>query len=281
MSILILDRVKQTSTFTGTTKILMDNAVAAPQGFQKFRTAMATGYSVHYAIENGAEWEVGTGYLTIDDVVLGSNYDSITRSPIASSNANALVNFSAGTKNIIATISAKNFGMATVRHNFALGGDPYTGTDNSGGYGIGSIVKGASDFWICLDANAGAAIWRPISAPSPMQVKRDFLTTSGLGATIDTVALAYEDVRAFDILVSARSDADVCAAWKITGAVKTAATNAAFVGTPVVALLGGDTGTSGWAASVDVSGTTMRVRAAGQAGTNIYWSSCTRMDRTS
>ena len=89
------DRVKDTTTTTGTGNITL--AGAPPTGFQSFNTAFGTSANFYYTIEGGAEWEVGQGHLSasttlVRDVVY------------ASSNSNAAVNFSAGTKNVFCTI---------------------------------------------------------------------------------------------------------------------------------------------------------------------------------
>jgi hypothetical protein len=91
------DRVKDTTTTTGTGNLTL--AGAPLPGFVAFATPFATSEIVPYAIEGGAEWEVGEGHLSaattfVRDVVR------------ASSNAGALVNFSAGTKNVFCTVPA-------------------------------------------------------------------------------------------------------------------------------------------------------------------------------
>jgi hypothetical protein len=90
------DRVKETTTTTGTGTITL--AGAASQ-FQSFATAFgSTSNAVQYAIvgQTGTEWEVGTGTF--------NGTSSLTRNTIRqSSNSNAAVNFSAGTKDVFAT----------------------------------------------------------------------------------------------------------------------------------------------------------------------------------
>jgi len=93
------DRVKDTTTTTGTGSFTL--AGSAPTGYQTFASGLgaATVVGVPYCCELNAEWEVGIGTFNgttglTRDVVLGS------------SNAGALVNFSAGTKNIFNTAPA-------------------------------------------------------------------------------------------------------------------------------------------------------------------------------
>jgi hypothetical protein len=94
---LVKDRVMETTTSTGTGTI---NLAGAKTGYRAFSDAFTTGDSVYYAIVGGAEWEVGTGTVTT-----GSPW-TLSRTPVSSSNANALVSFAAGTKDVYCTITA-------------------------------------------------------------------------------------------------------------------------------------------------------------------------------
>lgn len=99
MANLTADRVKETTTTTGTGTITL--AGAASQ-FRSFASAFADGNVVQYAIvgQTGTEWEVGNG-------TIGASGTTLARTTVlASSNANAAVNFSAGTKDVFATVTA-------------------------------------------------------------------------------------------------------------------------------------------------------------------------------
>lgn len=91
------DRVKDTTTTTGTSDMTLSGT--APAGFQNFNDAFSTSVQFHYCIEGGSEWEVGEGHLSASTTLVR---DAI----FASSNSNNAVNFSAGTKNVFATIPA-------------------------------------------------------------------------------------------------------------------------------------------------------------------------------
>lgn len=89
------DRVKETSTTTGTGDFTLAGAVAQ---FQSFSAGIVVGNMCQYAIvgQSGTEWETGIGTLT------GSS--TLRRDKVyQSSNSDALVNFSAGTKDVFAT----------------------------------------------------------------------------------------------------------------------------------------------------------------------------------
>ena len=93
---LFADRVKETSTTTGTGNITLAGAVAQ---FETFTANFATGVLFFYALvgQTGTEWEVGSGHL--------SDATTLVRDQVfQSSNSDALVNFSAGTKDVFEPI---------------------------------------------------------------------------------------------------------------------------------------------------------------------------------
>lgn len=98
MALVVADRVKETSTTTGTGAFTLAGAVA---GYQAF-SVIGNGNTTYYAIvgQTGTEWEVGLGTYT-------SAGTSLSRDTIlSSSNSNALVPFSAGTKDVFVTYPA-------------------------------------------------------------------------------------------------------------------------------------------------------------------------------
>lgn len=95
----LFDRTKETTTTTGTGNITLAGAVAQ---FVAFSSVFTVGdQQIPYAIvgQTGTEWEVGRGTY--------SATNTLTRDQVlASSNAAALVNFSAGTKDVFVTVAA-------------------------------------------------------------------------------------------------------------------------------------------------------------------------------
>ena len=89
------DRAKETSTTTGTGTLNLGGAVSGL--YTTFVASVGTGAVVSYAIEHQSadEWEVGVGTVT------DATPDTLSRTKIlASSNAGAAVNLSAGTKHV-------------------------------------------------------------------------------------------------------------------------------------------------------------------------------------
>ena len=100
MALVINDRVKETSTSTGTGTI---DLAGAATGFESFVAGIATGNTTYYTIFNQGttEWEVGLGTVT------DATPDTLSRDTvISSSNGDAAVTFTAGTKDVFCTMPA-------------------------------------------------------------------------------------------------------------------------------------------------------------------------------
>jgi len=99
MALVINDRVKETTTTTGTGTISLGGAVS---GFETFAAGIGNSNTVYYCIahQDQAEFEVGLG--TLD----GDSSDLARTTIISSSNSDSAVDFSAGTKDVFCTIPA-------------------------------------------------------------------------------------------------------------------------------------------------------------------------------
>ena len=100
MAFVLNDRVKETTTTTGTGTISL---AGAETGFETFVSGIGTTNKTFYAIElpGNAEFEVGIGTVT------DASPDTLSRDTIiSSSNSDSAVDFSAGTKNVFCTFPA-------------------------------------------------------------------------------------------------------------------------------------------------------------------------------
>lgn len=99
MALVIADRVRETTTTTGTGSVTL----AGPySGFQAF-SVIGNGNTTYYAISdpNTGAWEVGIGTYT-------SAGNTLSRDTVlASTNSNSLVNFAGGSKDVICTQPAE------------------------------------------------------------------------------------------------------------------------------------------------------------------------------
>ena len=74
---ILSDRVKETSTTTGTGSVTLNGALGA---FQTFNDGIGDGNTTYYAIENNNRWEVGRGVYT-------SSSNSLSRDVVFSSSS--------------------------------------------------------------------------------------------------------------------------------------------------------------------------------------------------
>lgn len=157
---LTADRVKETTTTTGTGTITLAGAVAQ---FRSFASAFADGSVVQYAIvgQTGTEWEVGNG-------TIGASGTTLARTTVlASSNANAAVNFSAGTKDVFATVTADHLLNPVLTRadvdNLRLDGNTLSSTDTNGDINV--APNGTGQFTV-PEGTAAASNSRPGIAKS-------------------------------------------------------------------------------------------------------------------
>ena len=100
MALVINNRVRELTSTTGTGAVTLGGAVG---GFQTFAAGIGNDNTTYYAISINSEneWEVGLGTLNADS-------STLTRtSVLESSNGDAAVDFSAGSKEIFCTLPAE------------------------------------------------------------------------------------------------------------------------------------------------------------------------------
>lgn len=133
MPLVLKDRVKQLTTTTGTGAVTLSGSVA---GFQSF-SVIGNGNTTYYCITDGIDWEVGIGTYTLSTTSLSR--DSV----LESSNANALVNWGAGTKDVFCTYPAE---QSVILNNSDLLIGPSTSIPVSQARSIGSTIYLANTF---------------------------------------------------------------------------------------------------------------------------------------
>ena len=165
MALLLKDRVKETTTTTGTGDITLAGAV---DGFQSFSSALSDADTTYYAISHRSanEWEVGLG--TYSSGVL-------TRTTILeSSNSDIAVSFTAGTKDIFITLPAEK--AVTLDSNDVLS----IGNISTSGY-----LRGPATFTI--DPAAHGDVTGTVVIAGDLQV-------DGTTTTINSSNLAVDDL---------------------------------------------------------------------------------------
>ena len=97
MALVISDRIKETTTTTGTGTYTLGGAVT---GFETFTANLSNSDTTYYACTDGTDFEVGLGTFT-------SSGTTLARTTIlSSSNSNNEVNWSSGTRTVFCTLPA-------------------------------------------------------------------------------------------------------------------------------------------------------------------------------
>jgi hypothetical protein len=99
MALVVKDRVRETTTTTGTGTITLGGAATGFQSFSVIGDSNTTFYTIQ--LSNTNEWEVGIGTYTLSGTTLSR--DTI----LESSNGGTAVNFSAGSKDVFVTYPAE------------------------------------------------------------------------------------------------------------------------------------------------------------------------------
>lgn len=172
MALVFNDRVLETSTTTGTGAFTL---AAAITGYQRFADACSTSDTCYYFIQavdaNGnpsGDWETGLGTY--------SSANTLTRTtPQQSSNADAAVDFAAGTKYVAITASA-----AFINTLYRSGGTDVAVAD--GGTGASSAATARSNLSAAALSQTTECIAGFIASPSDKSYK--ILVKAPHGGTI-------------------------------------------------------------------------------------------------
>ena len=131
MAFVIADRVRETTTTTGTGTITLGGAVT---NFETFAANLSNSDTTYYAIVDNTnnDFEVGVGTFTASGTTLA-------RSVIASSNSNNLVDFGAGTKDVFITVPASKIVVEDGSNNVAIGGTVTATAFSGSGAGLTGV----------------------------------------------------------------------------------------------------------------------------------------------
>jgi hypothetical protein len=203
MALVINDRVKETTTTTGTGAVSLGGAVT---GFETFAAGVGNSNTTYYAIvhQTAAEFEVGLG--TLD----GDSSDLTRTTVISSSNSDSAVDFAAGTKDVFCTIPASKLifedanNDATIGRNLTVTGDLTVSgdditmaTNTSGAALIGdgtnfNPVAISGDISIAANGTAaigsGVVVNADINSSAAIAISKTALT-AGTGISLSTNTL--------------------------------------------------------------------------------------------
>ena len=181
MALVINDRVKETTTTTGTGTVSLAGAVT---GFETFAAGIGNSNTVYYCIahQDQAEFEVGLG--TLD----GDSSDLARTTVISSSNSDSAVDFSSGTKDVFCTIPASKLIFEDASNDVTVGNDLLLKSDSA-------VLKfGAdSDITVTHSADTGLTTNGTFQATT-ITATTAFVPDASDGAALGTSSLEFSDL---------------------------------------------------------------------------------------
>ena len=152
MALVLNDRVKVTSTTTGTGAFALG---AAATGFETFAQGIGNNNTTYYCIFNQGTTEFETGLGTLD----GSSANLTRTAVISSSNSDSAVDFSSGTKDVFCTLPASK----TMEMVLTTQGDmPYASTANT----PARLALGSAGHILQVNSGGNAPEWAASSGVS-------------------------------------------------------------------------------------------------------------------
>ena len=122
MALVINDRVKETSTTTGTGTFDLNGAAT---GFETFVAGIGTTNTTYYCIFNQGTTEFEVGIGTVTDAAT----DTLSRDTVlSSSNSDNKVDFASGTKDVFCTLPASKAVIEDASNNVTLANDLTVGS---------------------------------------------------------------------------------------------------------------------------------------------------------
>ena len=170
MAFITADRVKDTSTTTGTGSITVSGA--SPTGYRTFSTVLGAGDTFYYCIQGQttAEWEVGVGTYTSANVFARTTV-------LASSNSGSAVLFSAGTKNVFITLAANKTLQISPSAPPTAGSVPY-GTGSTLAYSAAGTAG-----QVLTSGGSGSPTWTTVTGTGTVTSVNVSGGTTGLTAS--------------------------------------------------------------------------------------------------
>jgi hypothetical protein len=213
MPIVFADRVKVRTRTNGTGTLTLENTI---DGFQSFE-AVGNGNQTYYGIEHpNGTWEIGLGTYTSAGSTLSR--DTV----LSSSNSNALVDFTGGSKNVFVTIPssvAANIIASTTFafRDIAVSGQTTVSADSTAdtltlvaGTGIGITTNASTDTITITGTNTGAiefagstistsdssaiAIDQTVTLESNVNVGGDLLPKIDMGGSLGSPSRQWKEL---------------------------------------------------------------------------------------
>ena len=176
MAFTISDRIKETTTTTGTGTYTLAGAVT---GFETFTANLSNGDTTYYCCTDNSDFEVGLGTFT-------SSGTTLARTTIlSSSNSNSAVNWTSGTRTIFCTLPAAKAVIEDGSDNVTVGGDVSVGDDLTVNGGVVEVKNTGAQSVVRFYCESSNAHYAQIQAPAHADF--DGNKTLTLPASTDTL----------------------------------------------------------------------------------------------
>jgi hypothetical protein len=169
MSLVLADRVRQTSTTTGSGTLTLDGSII---GFQSFNS-LGNGNTTYYTIVMDSQWEVGIGTYSAG---------TLSRDTVISSSTGSKISFAAGAKDVFVSLpSEKTVLGPDTSTNHALA--RYDGT-------TGKIIQNSA---VTIDDNANVAGSRSLNFSGAIPATKP-IGTMWFDASTDTLNFKQNNI---------------------------------------------------------------------------------------
>lgn len=204
------DRVRDTSTTTGTGTLTLANSAPAG-GFRTFGSVLSSGDTCFYtaSLESASEWEVGVGTYTSSGTTLART------TVLASSNSGSAVNFSAGVKQVFMTLPADFAGQHLL---------PTGAHAGLSAFKEGRLLFPTDAFALLRDSGSALVPWGPVFPLRDPNLETWSWENQGTASVVTTgsaIYLSRASVGASDSvsLYKKAVPSRVGGTWKVTAAI--------------------------------------------------------------
>lgn len=189
MALVLKDRVKETTTTTGTSSAYA--LAGAVTGFQSFTSVLSNADTTYYCCTDGTSFEIGLGTFT-------SSGTTLARTTILeSSNSNNAVDWASGTRDIFITQPAEKAVFLNASDNLELSGTAQINGANgvSISTGVVGIKNGGTQSELRLYCESSNAHYAGLKAPAHVDFS-DNVTSTLPSVTGNLIGTANADVPA-------------------------------------------------------------------------------------
>ena len=187
MPLVVADRVRETTTTTGTGAVTLAGAVT---GYQSF-SAVGNGNTTYYTINAGSQWEVGIGTYS------GAGPSLSRDTVLESSNSGSLVDFAAGTKDVFLTYPAEK----SISDGYGLLPPANGGTGLSSSGTAGNVLTSNGTAWVSQLPAAGGITYTAVKTSNYTASANDGVQTDTSGGAFTVTLPATPAVGAQVIVV--------------------------------------------------------------------------------